>query len=108
MRKARSYWPSNSPSHNPNLVRNPIRLRPNARLTTVTGANSTLWGVSPRSLRLVVAPPMTAIDPLLQVGCLGSDGGVVTVPRVDDGLRRQLQKLAADGIDDRREIRVRA
>src|SRR5680860_592555 len=39
---------------------------------------------------------------------LGSDGGVVAVSGVDDGLRRQLQELAADGVDDRREVRVRA
>ena len=57
--------------------------------------------VVPDRVQASVAPG----DPLTQVGLLRPDGGVVSVSRVDDGLRRQDQQPPLDRRDDRSEVR---
>jgi hypothetical protein len=52
-----------------------------------------------------LVPP---VDPLLEVGRLGPDGGRLAVAGVDDGLGRQRQQRRADRVDDRREVAVAA
>src|SRR3546814_12483196 len=47
-------------------------------------------------------------DPLLQVGGVGADGGVVAVAGVHERVGWQGEELRADALDDRREAREAA